>query len=104
VSALFGRFTLLALAVEPEQVEPLHSVVINDGAALPVLLRHIGRNRAHPRRTGGPGNAFTVSAESHDGGVNEPVVLVLGDRGGKRLGGGLRCGSGAADDELALAL
>ncbi|HEV2780407.1 MAG TPA: cytochrome P450 [Actinophytocola sp.] len=46
VPALFDRFPNLALAVEPEQVEPLRSFIANDVAALPVLLRHHARNAA----------------------------------------------------------
>ncbi len=38
--ALFDRFPQLALAVEPDQVEPLRSFIANDIAALPVFLRH----------------------------------------------------------------
>ena len=40
VPALFERFPDLALAVAPGDVEPLHSFIANDVAALPVLLRH----------------------------------------------------------------
>ena len=40
VPALFERFPRLALAVVPEEVQPLHSFIANDVAALPVLLRH----------------------------------------------------------------
>lgn len=38
--ALFNRFPELALAVEPEDVEPGHTFIGNDIASLPVLLRH----------------------------------------------------------------
>ncbi|MGH3309291.1 MAG: cytochrome P450 family protein [Streptomyces sp.] len=38
--ALFDRFPRLALAVEPEDVEPRHTFIGNDVAALPVFLRH----------------------------------------------------------------
>ncbi|HEX2130705.1 MAG TPA: cytochrome P450 [Actinophytocola sp.] len=40
VPALFERFPDLALAVAPADVQPLHSFIANDIAALPVLLRH----------------------------------------------------------------
>ncbi len=40
VPALFDRFPNLALAVAPEDVQPLHSFIANDVAALPVLLDH----------------------------------------------------------------
>jgi cytochrome P450 len=40
VPALFERFPDLALAVAPGDVQPLHSFIANDVAALPVLLRH----------------------------------------------------------------
>jgi cytochrome P450 len=40
VPALFDRFPKLALAVEPDEVEPLRSFIANDIAALPVYLRH----------------------------------------------------------------
>lgn len=40
VPALFECFPYVALAVAPEHVEPLHSFIANDIAAMPVLLRH----------------------------------------------------------------
>ncbi len=40
VPALFERFPGLALAVPPDDVQPLPSFIANDVAALPVLLRH----------------------------------------------------------------
>ncbi|XVS61957.1 cytochrome P450 family protein [Actinosynnema sp. CA-299493] len=38
--ALFDRFPRLALAVAPDEVEPLRSFIANDVLALPVLLNH----------------------------------------------------------------
>jgi len=40
VPALFARYPNLALAVPPDEVQPLHSFMANDVASLPVLLRH----------------------------------------------------------------
>ncbi|MBQ1074787.1 cytochrome P450 [Micromonospora sp. C31] len=40
VPALFARFPRLALAVPPEEIQPLRSFMANDVASLPVLLRH----------------------------------------------------------------
>jgi cytochrome P450 len=38
VPALFSRFPDIALAVAPEEIQPLHSFIANDVAALPVVL------------------------------------------------------------------
>jgi cytochrome P450 len=46
VPALFNRYPNLALAVAPDEVEPLKSFMANDVASLPVLLNHTATKAA----------------------------------------------------------
>jgi hypothetical protein len=46
VPALFERYPNLALAVAPEDIEPLKSFMANDVASLPVLLNHAATKAA----------------------------------------------------------